>query len=1379
MDENNDTSRFNTILGVEEDKSVGSKIKNFVKKFNGIPENREVRLTSRANFNKVDEDLQHQLKKWEKFSKRQIGNPLVNTLFGDKNRVKATKRVFAELEATAKKSSAKYNARLNALQGMDRKSGKGSEIGDVQLAIDKNQEKINKEKNRQDRVTNKRDTLLEKQKQVSLFPNERNTLERKLAEQNKIAKLNTEKSAVIDDKKNTKGIATANINNDAKKIISSNEELLKLAAGYFGRTNDDSLFKKLKMDIVSTSKEDKRVLDEITTELNSAKGKKGGISKKLKSKMKEYTNVPTTELMNEIDKLQAELSAVDSQLNDLSLNAKYQKKKVEINEQRKQDFDNTYKNRYKPQDYAINKDYRDDEFIPKFQKAKRTQISATSKFNDNTSKRIGYDSKIKSINNEMSMVDSKIKMLMSSMKNVIPNKELDKLEKHINAYNDILKSSKNRLSDNKKHGERLTKEMENLKNEVEDINEQLGLWAGDMKTNPFNSVLKARDAQKINDEIDDINVKSKKWYEILKKSNFATRLMHRIMINIRSQIADMINPLTNFRKGWDAWLGRFDNLPWKNTFDVIAYNLVTAFEPVFEWLAKSLIKVAQIANVFIQRWTGVNLFDKSAWQLEQIKKGMGQLTASFDELHSSNDNPNQFNTIFDTDAMAVSPLDAGLENSLVKFADNVKKVFDNVWGFIKKHPLASAGIALATWLFGPKLLKAGAKLLGKGLKQLLFGSSTKDAAEKGGSLLGGLFGKTLYTGMNGKTVTVGKLLGGIALTAGGTALAISSAADAGKNWEDMTNTQKAVKVGFVGIGSAAAGLGAVMLGATGPVGWAVAGAVALGSLVVGMSQVQNGIGSLKEETKEWEETQQNMNKALDIANQADQIYGDSLAELKRLEEQTGESGKELYDAVERGILTTDDMTYSQTLVYNAYKKTQKALEDQTVARKKANELVRKEAKDQTDIIFKNAKESGSYDELAKHINTCWENGTMTTEQARDEISRCMAGMSETARNELLGKLQPALQQGLDYEKYQSGWNEFGRFWENLWTNAVGVHDQSMANMKATEEDLLETTDKLKEAQENLKKAQEELTQAEQNAGMTWEELRTKLDNGEIAINNLTDAQRKLYDAHTNVSNSSTLVDQAMEKNGQNVIGVAKKAYEASGDWKKYAETLIKANNDGQLSTEDMEREIGDSLGRLSGDERKYAEDWLNENNRMTNGVRQACNKQEGFFRNMLSNIGKWISQKTAEWGDWWADILPGGETSQSRQVKREIENIQNNPYYSEEEKRRLINNLSATMPSYAVGTNYVPNDQLAMIHQGEAIIPKKYNKPYSPQSSSSELESTISAMTQEIANLRNLVQQGIPVKGEFRQRGSDLVAVVEKGKNKNGNQTLSNPAYAR
>lgn len=31
------------------------------------------------------------------------------------------------------------------------------------------------------------------------------------------------------------------------------------------------------------------------------------------------------------------------------------------------------------------------------------------------------------------------------------------------------------------------------------------------------------------------------------------------------------------------------------------------------------------------------------------------------------------------------------------------------------------------------------------------------------------------------------------------------------------------------------------------------------------------------------------------------------------------------------------------------------------------------------------------------------------------------------------------------------------------------------------------------------------------------------------------------------------------------------------------------------------------------------------------------------------------------------------------------------------------------IPQLAVGTNYVPQDMLAMIHEGEAVVPKKYN----------------------------------------------------------------------
>jgi hypothetical protein len=35
--------------------------------------------------------------------------------------------------------------------------------------------------------------------------------------------------------------------------------------------------------------------------------------------------------------------------------------------------------------------------------------------------------------------------------------------------------------------------------------------------------------------------------------------------------------------------------------------------------------------------------------------------------------------------------------------------------------------------------------------------------------------------------------------------------------------------------------------------------------------------------------------------------------------------------------------------------------------------------------------------------------------------------------------------------------------------------------------------------------------------------------------------------------------------------------------------------------------------------------------------------------------------------------------------------------------------LLSYIPTLAVGTNYVPNDTLAFLHKGEAVVPKQYN----------------------------------------------------------------------
>lgn len=77
--------------------------------------------------------------------------------------------------------------------------------------------------------------------------------------------------------------------------------------------------------------------------------------------------------------------------------------------------------------------------------------------------------------------------------------------------------------------------------------------------------------------------------------------------------------------------------------------------------------------------------------------------------------------------------------------------------------------------------------------------------------------------------------------------------------------------------------------------------------------------------------------------------------------------------------------------------------------------------------------------------------------------------------------------------------------------------------------------------------------------------------------------------------------------------------------------------------------------------------------------------------------------------------------------------------------RDLITSLGG-VPGFAVGTNYVPSDMLAMLHEGEAVVPKAYNPAANTagmpdwtrygQKESSALISEIRALRAEVANLR-------------------------------------------
>lgn len=1385
-EENSNVNRLDTVLGVQEDKSVGSKIKSFTKKLGKVPEVKTVDLKPRADFRKTNKELDKQLNKWRNAGKLHAGNPLINYFIGNKHKVKAIKRTFAELEKTAFKSNQKYQTQLNALLGNDRDKniGKGfqygGEIGDTKQAHDGAVKSIMEHKRELAELKKAYGDLSKQQKSLDLLPTEKEAQAKKETAQKRLNDQMAKRDTAY--KKSADGAAgSAKIRAIMDQGAEWNKELSKLAAGYYGRTGDESLFDIVRTSIEAKSKEDEAEFKRISALLTKAQHQKAGHASRLSALLEQQKNNPNEDISSAIADTKGKLSEADSNAHLYSDQKKTQQKFVQLNEKRKAQFEHYYANKDKPQDFAKDQNFDTDQFSAKVDDRLR-DVTAKYKELAEAMKSMTSSKELANIDADIQQALNAVKEAEAAAKNTRNEAQAENVKKQLDEKNKQIKEAEKNLQRERQNAEHLRNVFSDLHLQAKEIAKQLSLWKLDLSADPFKYEMQSDDAKKYNDIVQDIKSGvagiGKNW----KKSNVLTRLASRILLNIRSQIADMINPLTLFRKGWDAWLDRFDNLPWKNTFEVIAYNFTTAFAPVFEWFAKALLKVVQVINVFVMRWTGVDLFDKSAWQLEKMKKGMGQLTASFDELHSSNDNPNQFNTIFDTDPTAISPLSDETLKTLTNIADGIKTVWDKTIGFITEHPIASAIIGGAALLLGPKalggLLLGAGKLIGKGAVQLgkLAWNGIKTVGPKiwngvktvgkkiidpntwkpvgtffkdTGTKIAGFMGKGLYTGMNGATVTMGKFLGGTAMVATGVVTAGKSAIDAGKNWQDYNNAQKAVKVGGVALGSTLAGIGAVMLGASGPVGWAIGGAVALGSLTVGMFQVQDGIKSVKKEQEAWKTAQENLAIANENWNTAMYNATNALAQLEQLEIQTGISGEELYKSVQNGTLAVDDMTSAQLQVYNAYVQTKEATDQLKVAQQEKAKAEKAEADGMIRTALAARKKKDDYTEAKDAILQAVEEEKISTEEAAEYFSRLMGNMKKDAREALMEEIPEDIRQCVEPTKYASGWEKFGIGWNNFWSGVwegtkqwvsdvgTSIHD-GWENMKT------KATEKWEEIKTNVGNKWEEM---KTNAADTWENMKTKAGEKWDEIKNSAVGQ-KVQELATDVKTKwGELKTETTEKFQE----IASKAKEK---WENTKNEITTRASDAFTNAKEKWNQLKDDTETIFNNiltNTKTA--FTNIANTISDKAKEAWEKAKGWFE----DIGKKAKEAWDGVKNWGSNIGKGWE------------------------QEGFGGAVKATfgLKSYDVGTNYVPNDQLAMIHKGEAIIPAKYNKPYSPPSTSSNLESTVAAMTQEIANLRSLIQGGIPVKGEFKQRGSDLVAVVEKGKNKNGNQPLSNPAYAR
>ena len=464
--------------------------------------------------------------------------------------------------------------------------------------------------------------------------------------------------------------------------------------------------------------------------------------------------------------------------------------------------------------------------------------------------------------------------------------------------------------------------------------------------------------------------------------------------------------------------------------EYIRFVLTQAIAPVLQYIVNLAMQLLQYVNAIIQAWFGINLFaNGSVEAFQKMKEKASGVSSAVKEIKKQLLGFDEINVLTDQSDTGTSAGASGVGIPSMDLSSIQGNIPEWLQWIIDNKDLAIKGLegiatALIALKYGLGLVKGvGLFLIIDGIVELikhLKEFSDNPSISNFADIIYDIGEAVVGLGIVFSNVDLG-IVGLLAIAIGDVTKAIGDLIDVTKN-PNKNNFSKFIK-------------SALNLFTVGR---------AINDIVDGINNFLNpAIDETTEAIKETTEAEKDLKEATEDLINAQDRYANSIDRLEQAQNQlteaqnkTGISGEALYKLVEQGTLDYKNMTEEQKEVYKAYLNTMSAEQNLKETTDKLTEAKKNEKLASLESKLAVANETKQFDDYKKAVVDAFNKGEISSEEARDLITKSLNGISEESRETFVQDLPYDIKSGLNPDNYQSTANRFIRWWNDIFMDSL-------------------------------------------------------------------------------------------------------------------------------------------------------------------------------------------------------------------------------------------------------------------------------------------------------------------------------------------------------